>query len=133
MLLVHERGFDHYRGRPSRHYQRPAREWHTGSLSDCGPSMPLTEFQRDILLLLAKNRNPDSYVAGGIVLNQAKETPRFSKDIDVFHDVEEEVAAAASADSAILKANGFNVHWIIEEPRGTRFPPCRYFQRPTIS
>lgn len=36
--------------------------------------MPLTEFQRNILLLLAKNRNPDSYIAGGIVLNQTKET-----------------------------------------------------------
>lgn len=78
--------------------------------------MPLTEFQRGILLLLAKNRNPDSYVAGGIVLNQTKETPRFSKDIDVFHDAEEQVAAAITADSETLKANGFEVNWVIEEP-----------------
>lgn len=77
--------------------------------------MPLTEFQRGILHLLAKNRNPDSYVAGGIVLNQTKETPRFSKDIDVFHDAEAQVATAATADSATLKTNGFNIHWIIEE------------------
>ncbi len=78
--------------------------------------MPLTEFQRGILCLLAKNRNPDSYVAGGIVLNQTKETPRFSKDIDVFHDAEALVAASATADTTTLKANGFDVHWIIQEP-----------------
>jgi hypothetical protein len=77
--------------------------------------MPLTEFQRGILCLLAKNRNPDSYVAGGIVLNQTEETPRFSKDIDVFHDAEAWVAASATADATTLNANGFTVRWILEE------------------
>ncbi|MDD2709128.1 MAG: nucleotidyl transferase AbiEii/AbiGii toxin family protein [Verrucomicrobiae bacterium] len=78
--------------------------------------MPLTGFQRDILRLLAGNRNPDSYVAGGIVLNQTPATPRFSKDIDVFHDAETLVAAAATADAAILKAHEFDVRWFIQEP-----------------
>ena len=77
--------------------------------------MPLTEFQRGILCLLARNRNPESYVAGGIVLNQTQETPRFSKDIDVFHDAESMVAAAAMADASTLKSNGYEVHWIIRE------------------
>lgn len=31
--------------------------------------MPLTAFQREILSLLAQNRNPDNFEAGGIVLN----------------------------------------------------------------
>ncbi|MBI4024785.1 MAG: nucleotidyl transferase AbiEii/AbiGii toxin family protein [Verrucomicrobia bacterium] len=78
--------------------------------------MPLTEFQREILRLLAKNRNPDSYVAGGIVLNQTPATPRFSKDIDVFHDAEAIVAAAATTDAATLKSNEFEVRWFIQEP-----------------
>lgn len=78
--------------------------------------MPLTELQREILRLLAENRNPDSYVAGGIVLNQTRETPRFSRDIDVFHDVEALVAASATADAAALKAAGFEVEWVIQEP-----------------
>lgn len=78
--------------------------------------MPLTEFQREILRFLARNRNPDSYIAGGIVLNQGRETPRFSKDIDVFHDVEAMVAASASADASALKAAGMKVEWAIQEP-----------------
>ena len=32
--------------------------------------MPLGAFEREVLRLLAVNRNPDSYVAGATVLNQ---------------------------------------------------------------
>ena len=46
--------------------------------------MPLEDFQKEILGLLAKNRNPDSYVAGGLVLNESQSAPRYSNDIDIF-------------------------------------------------
>ena len=52
--------------------------------------MPLTPFQTEVLRLLARNRSPESYVAGGIALNAA-EAVRWSADVDVFHDVEEAV------------------------------------------
>ncbi len=57
--------------------------------------MPLSELQVEILRLLAAHRNPESYVAGATVLNQ--DGPRFSGDIDIFHDREESIARAAEA------------------------------------
>ena len=55
--------------------------------------MPLYNIQSKILLLLAAHRNPESYVAGAVPLN--RDGPRYSNDIDIFHDREEKVAAAA--------------------------------------
>ncbi len=49
--------------------------------------------QTDILRLLAAHRDPESYVAGALPLN--RDARRISGDIDVFHDREERVAAAA--------------------------------------
>jgi hypothetical protein len=46
--------------------------------------VPLSEIQREILLLLASRRNPESYVAGASVLNQ--DGQRFSADIDIFRN-----------------------------------------------
>ena len=76
--------------------------------------MPLSELQAAILHLLATHRNPESYVAGAVVLNQ--EGPRFSSDIDIFHDREEAVALAADADAAALSAEGYQVQWVRREP-----------------
>ena len=58
--------------------------------------MPLSELQRDILRLLASHRTLESFIAGSIPLN--RDGVRYSDDIDIFHDREESVAAAASAD-----------------------------------
>jgi hypothetical protein len=69
--------------------------------------------QRDILVLLAEHRNPESYVAGATTLNW--NGPRYSGDIDIFHDREEAVAQAANADSALLTDNGFAVQWLRRE------------------
>ena len=33
--------------------------------------MPLTPLQKEVLLLLARHRNPDSHMAGGAVINRA--------------------------------------------------------------
>ncbi len=76
--------------------------------------MPLSKLQTDILRLLAAHRNPESYVAGATVLNQ--HGPRFSGDIDIFHDREESVAQAAATDTALLAENGFSVNWLRREP-----------------
>ncbi len=76
--------------------------------------MPLTSFQSRILRLLAGHRNPESYVAGSTPLN--RERPRFSEDIDIFHDREERVAKAAEEDSVALRAEGLDIVWERREP-----------------
>jgi hypothetical protein len=64
--------------------------------------------------LLAAHRNPESYIAGALPIN--REGPRFSADIDIFHDREESVALAANADAEILRAADFGVQWLRREP-----------------
>ena len=76
--------------------------------------MPLSRLQSEILSLLAANRNPESYVAGASALNQ--DSPRYSKDIDIFHDLEEGVARASDADTRFLAQNGFLIEWMRREP-----------------
>jgi hypothetical protein len=76
--------------------------------------VPLTKIQTDILSLLAANRDPESYVAGGIALN--RDAPRYSGDIDVFNAREERAAAAAACDVQTLEAAGYGVRWIRREP-----------------
>jgi hypothetical protein len=76
--------------------------------------VPLFSIQSEILTLLAAHRNPESYVAGASALN--RDGPRFSSDIDIFHDLEERVAEAANADAALLANNGFVVQWLRREP-----------------
>jgi hypothetical protein len=66
--------------------------------------VPLTRFQSQILRLLAAHRDPESCVAGSRPLN--REWPRFSEDIDIFHDREERVAKAVEEDTAVLQAEG---------------------------
>jgi hypothetical protein len=76
--------------------------------------VPLSKIQSDILLLLAAHRNPESYVAGAVPLN--RDGPRYSADIDIFHDREESVAAAAEADAKLLVKQAFAVAWLRREP-----------------
>jgi hypothetical protein len=77
--------------------------------------MPLTEYQRRILALLAKNRDPNSYVAGGAVVNRLPDSPRFSEDIDIFHDAAEAVREAFHKDHETLTIAGFKIAAIINE------------------
>jgi hypothetical protein len=72
--------------------------------------VPLTRIQIDVLALLASQRDPESYVAGGTPLNQ--HTTRFSGDIDIFHDVDTRVRTAAENDAAILTSAGFEIEWL---------------------
>ena len=75
---------------------------------------PLAARSRRRAVPLSTHRNPESYVAGAAVLNQ--EGPRFSSDIDIFHDLEEAVAQAADSDAAVLSAQGYQVQWVRREP-----------------
>jgi hypothetical protein len=76
--------------------------------------VPLSKIQTGILRLLASHRDPESYVAGATPLN--RDAPRYSADIDVFHDREERVAAAALRDAKILAAAGYRVSWLRQLP-----------------
>lgn len=72
--------------------------------------MPLSEFQKQVLKLLAPQRTQESYIAGGAPI--AAHTSRYSGDFDIFHDRAELVSEAALADVELLKNNGLNVRWI---------------------
>ncbi len=78
--------------------------------------MPLTEFQRAVLRLLAQRRSPESFVAGGSVINAAPDSPRYSDDVDIFHDAEESVAVAAAGDTDLLTRMGFGIEWLVNRP-----------------
>ena len=85
--------------------------------------MPLTAYQRTVLRLLAANRSPDSYVAGGTIVNQGDSTPRYSNDIDLFHDPAASVVSCAAADIATLESHAYHV---------TRLLDGRSFIRATV-
>lgn len=76
--------------------------------------MPLSEIQTGILRVLASRRDPESYVARGAPLN--RHGGRYSEDIDVFHDREERVAAAALDDTKALETAGYRVSWLRQLP-----------------
>jgi hypothetical protein len=76
--------------------------------------VPLSKLQSDILRLLAVHRDPESYVAGSSFLT--RQGARISGDIDIFHDREERVGAAAEQDVATLEAAGLEVRWQRREP-----------------
>jgi hypothetical protein len=72
--------------------------------------VPLTSIQTEIPGLLAAHRDPESHVAGACPLN--RDAPRYSADIDVFHDRAERVATAALNDTEVLAAAGYRVSWL---------------------
>ncbi len=78
--------------------------------------MPLTPFQRDVLRLLASQRRPDSHVAGGTAINRSDTSPRYSADVDFFHDLAESVFVSAEADAAVLARDGYEVEWAQRQP-----------------
>ena len=71
--------------------------------------MPLTEIQKEILALILKNRSEQSHFAGGLVLNAAEESARFSHDFDIFHEAAEDVARWSETDASTLRNAGFEV------------------------
>ncbi len=85
--------------------------------------MPIGDFERELLRLLAANRHPDSFVGGGTVLHQSPASPRTSKDVDYFHDTIESLSASAQRDVAILRSAQYEIDQ--ERPQDT-------FQRATV-
>jgi len=78
--------------------------------------VPLTDFQAEILALLAQTRSPDSYLAGGAALHFAPNSTRYSNDLDFFHDSPERVASAFAADHALLEGSSYGVAVEISQP-----------------
>ena len=80
--------------------------------------MALTTLQRDVCRLIAENRvaSGESYVAGGAALNELMRAPRISRDIDLFHDTEEALAATWDADRRLLEAGGYRLRVVRERP-----------------
>ena len=80
--------------------------------------MALTRFQREVCRLLADTRlrSGESYVAGGAALNELLRAPRLSRDIDLFHDTEEALAASWAADRRSLEGAGCQLSIIRERP-----------------
>jgi len=72
-------------------------------------AVPISKFQSDVLRLLATQRSPDSYIAGGVAIN--RQGPRFSGDIDIFHDSEVRQETAVKADEAALARAGYTITW----------------------
>ena len=71
--------------------------------------MPLTALQKDIVAVLAGNRSEESHFAGGIVLNAAEDSARFSHDFDILHELAEEVTRASNRDVESLRRAGFQI------------------------
>src|SRR5476651_248907 len=73
--------------------------------------MPLGDFEKNVLRLLAANRNPESYVAGATVFLRREDSHRQSQDIDVFHDTVQSLKQAATQDATVLQSNGYTLEW----------------------
>lgn len=71
--------------------------------------MPVTDFQREVLGVIAANRDELSHFAGGLVLNADPKSARFSHYFDIFHEVAEDVASSSNTDVATLRAAGYEV------------------------
>lgn len=80
--------------------------------------MALTPLQRQVCRLLADRRRArgDSYVAGGVALSVALDAQRLSRDLDLFHDTREAVAATWDDDRRTLESSGYTVEPLRERP-----------------
>src|SRR6266581_8709770 len=78
--------------------------------------MALTEFQRTICRLIARQRleSGESYVAGAAALNALTGAERISRDIDLFHDTSGAVAVSSKADRDLLKSHGYQIQTLKE-------------------
>ncbi len=75
--------------------------------------MPISDIQDEVLRTVARNRTAESYLAGATVLHRSANSPRYSQDLDFFHDVQDSVARSAEQDAATLQAAGFSVEWLL--------------------
>lgn len=78
--------------------------------------MPLTPYQSEVARLLAAQRTPDSYLAGGAALHIEPNSLRFSNDLDYFQDSPARVASAFDADRDCLVLAGHRLDVQLERP-----------------
>jgi hypothetical protein len=78
--------------------------------------LPLTELQEAIARLLATNRSPDSYLAGGAALHLEPNSKRYSNDLDYFQDSEQRVASAFASDERLLVEAEYEVEVLLQQP-----------------
>ena len=76
--------------------------------------MPLTPFQIDVMSVIAKNRRPESHLAGGAVLNRDDKSIRYSDDFDIFQDPEASVSTIAEFDAESLRNAGYEFRWLVK-------------------
>jgi hypothetical protein len=78
--------------------------------------MPISDIQAKVLTEIAANRNPENYLAGATVLHRDERSPRFSQDLDFFHDIEDSVAQSAEQDATTLIEAGYDFAWLLRTP-----------------
>jgi hypothetical protein len=78
--------------------------------------MPVTALQSAIAKALAKNRTPDSYLAGGAALHFEPQSIRYSHDLDYFNDTEKRVAEAFNLDRITLEKLNFKFEVEMNQP-----------------
>src|SRR5262249_35669931 len=110
-LVLASRGAHSLPCRHSSRYPTSTGVWRSPRLAGGSGSqpMPLTDLQKGVLAVLAANRSEESHFAGGIVLNAPEDSPRFSRDFDIFHELAAEVVRASESDVVSLRAAGFTV------------------------
>ncbi len=82
--------------------------------------MPISAFQQRVLVLLARNRNPQAYVAGGVAIHRFPNSKRYSKDVDLFHDVAESVALSSQHDLELLRRCAYTTELLLNQPSFVR-------------
>lgn len=78
--------------------------------------MPPSSPQVELLSRIAANRSPESDVAGATVLHRTADSPRYSEDLDLFHDLENSIAQSAAADAKALRDAGYAFSWLLRTP-----------------
>ncbi len=80
--------------------------------------MALTDIQRRVCRLIARNRvaSGESYVAGGVALNELLSGARVSRDVDLFHDSEQALDVSWRRDRELLERSGFGLRVVRERP-----------------
>jgi hypothetical protein len=73
--------------------------------------MPLDALQSAVFATLRARRHPDSHVAGAAALHRHESSPRYSEDIDIFHDAAAMVAENSEQDAGLLAQSGYSVVW----------------------
>ena len=85
-------------------------------MAGCEAAVPLTDFQRDVLSILAAARTTEGYLAGGAALHAPERSLRISRDLDFFHDALEEVGTAFDEDRAALLEAGYSLQVLMSQP-----------------